>query len=65
MQFQIHIRQGWNYFNIALAKYCTMQPGVEEAERGLAGRKPVILKQRDYARHDLCIGGQSDARARQ
>ena len=43
----------------------TIQPGVEEAERGLAGRKPVITKQRDYARHDLCIGGQSDARARQ
>ena len=67
MQFQIHIRQRLDLFQYRSGKvqYCTIQPGVEEAERGIAGRKPVIIKQRDYARHDLRIGGQSDARARQ
>ena len=37
------------------ARHLSHNPGVEEAERGLALRKPEVIEQRDTA---LYIGGQ-------
>ena len=39
-----------------------IQPWVEEAKRGLAMRKSVVIKKRDNARHDLYISGQPGSR---
>ena len=38
-----------------------VQPRVDEAERALAFRNLVVIKQRDNACHDLYVGGQLDA----
>ena len=36
----------------------SVQPGIEKTKHGLAVRKTVVIKQRDYARYYLDIGSQ-------
>ena len=42
------------------SRWRTIQPGVEPAARALALRNPIVIQQRDNARHNLYIRGQAD-----
>ncbi len=50
------VRSGRNV--VEACEAALVQQGVEEAERRLALRESVVIKQRDNARYDLCNGSQ-------